>query len=418
MNLVAPKLNLRYSKDSADEYLDLVSRRITEGHNNFALSCDDVVIHSLERCGFEPADTRRYVNGGCQETIVEGAGHTAGAYLYVLLPAIFDMSLNSSELSCAVESENVKATLPTVITDAPDFESFYSAVLSNTKRVIENACKNQVVIGRKQKIINPCPLFSSTHKGCIENGRDYTEGGAAYNFSTLCLCGIATLTDSLYAIKRLVYDTERVSLREFREILLNNWQGAEDLRTECIRLPKYGHGIDEVDALANRFIGDLNEFVQTIENERGGKNILSMFTYYLYKTFAKYIRATPDGRSDGDYLSQGVSASRIQKSKSVTEILGTVKTADYARISGIHVLDLMFTPDIDEKRLSAIIRAASDYGCANLQLNCLSREQLIDAKRDPEKHRSLIVRVAGLSVYFVNLEESIQDEIIGRAFCK
>ena len=418
MNLVAPKLNLRYSKNSPDEYLRLVSRRIIEGHNNFALSCDDIVIPSLEKCGFAPEDARRYVNGGCQETIVEGAGHTAGAYLYVLLPAIMDMSLNSSELSRSVKSENVRATLPTVITDAPDFESFYSAFLDNTKRVIRNACENQVVIGKERKNINPCPLFSSTHKGCVESGRDYTEGGARYNFSTLCLCGIATLTDSLYAIKRMVYDSKRLSLGEFSEILLNNWQGAEDLRRECIKLPKYGHGIEEVDTIANRFIGDLNEFVQTIENERGGKNILSMFTYYLYKTFARYIRATPDGRCDGDYLSQGVSASRIQKSEGVAEIFETVKRVDYARMSGIHVLDLMFAPNIDEERLASIIKLGSEYGCANLQINCLSREQLIEAKRDPEKHRNLIVRVAGLSVYFVNLEESIQEEIISRTFCK
>ena len=414
MNLVAPKLNVRYSQNSPEEYLRLISRKILSGHNNFALSCDDIVIPSLEKCGFETGDARRYVNGGCQETIVEGVGHTAGAYLYVLLPTILDMSLNTSEISRSVESENVRSSLPDIIRHAPDFESFYAAFFSNVERLLIKTSENQVIMGAEQKNINPCPLFSSMHEGCVENGKDYTEGGAKYNFSTLCFCGLATLIDSLYAIKTMVYDRGRLSLEQFSGILLNNWEGNEKLRRECVRLPKYGHGIHDVDQLANRFVGDLNRVVCGIKNERGGTNIMSMFTYYLYKTFAKYVRATADGRYDGDYLSQGISASRLQENRSITEVFETVRNVKYGRLSGISVLDVILTPDVGEENLVAFIKAAGAYECANLQLNCLSREQLIEAKANPEKHKNLIVRVAGLSVYFVNLEESIQDEMISR----
>lgn len=417
MKLVAPKLNLRYSKEAPEEYLRLVSKKIIEGSNVFALSCDDAVIPSLEKCGIETIDARRYVNGGCQETIVEGAGHTAGAYLYVLLPAILDMSLNTSD---AAESlgEETQTGLPDRITDAPDFEEFYSAFLANVKKVIQKASERQIIMGTEQKNINPCPLFSATHAGCIENGKDYTAGGAKYNLSTICMCGIATLTDAMFAIKTMVYDRRVLTLGQMAEVLLKNWENEEELRRTCLKLPKYGCGNMDVDAIAKRLVRDMNVFITEIPNERGGKNIMSMFTYYLFKTFAPYIRATADGRFDGEYLSQGIAAGRAQRDTNVVTLLNTVKNVEYTTISGISVLDVVLAPGIDEQRLSALMRASGECGCPNLQINFLSPEELRDARAHPEAHQNLIVRVAGLSVYFVNLEESIQDEIIGRSVQK
>ncbi|MBR3966546.1 MAG: hypothetical protein IKJ91_05680 [Clostridia bacterium] len=415
MNLIAPKLNVRYSKNSPKEYLKLISRKILKGYNNFALSCDDIVIPSLEKCGFDRADARRYVNGGCQESMVEGAGHTAGAYMYIFLPTVLDMSLNPSEVSVNIESENMRGALPDIICDAPDFESFYSMFLSNLKKLLEKAAENQVIIGKEQKNLNPCPLFSSMHEGCIKNGKDYTEGGAKYNFSTICFCGLGTLIDSLYSIKAMVFDRKNLSLKSFADILRNNWEGSEELRLECIKLPKYGHGINEVDMIAERLVEDIDSFVLKIRNERGGTNITSMFSYYLYKLFAKYVRATADGRKDGDLISQGISPGRLVESRSITEVLETVKNVKFNRLSGISVLDLVLTPNIGEDNLVALIKTASECECPNLQLNCLSRKQLTEAKEHPEKHKDLIVRLAGLSVYFVNLEASMQDEVIGRS---
>lgn len=328
-----------------------------------------------------------------------------------------DLSLNPSELCNTVDSPNVQAALPSVINDAATFDAFYDQFITNVQNLIQNACKFQVTMALEQKNINPCPLFSATHEGCNENGMDYTAGGAKYNISTICLCGIATLIDSLYAIKTLVFDRREISLSDFSEILLSNWENQEALRHRCMSLPKYGHGIKDVDLLAHRFLGDVNHFVTQIPNERGGKNILSMFSYYLYRTFAPYVRATADGRKDGDYFSQGISPSHLQKSNSSTEIFETIKNVDYSRISGISVLDTLFAPCLDKYRLAAFIKSAGESKCANLQPNLLSPEELMDAKVHPENHKDLIVRVAGLSVYFVNLEEAIQDEIINRNFC-
>ena len=415
-HMVVPKLNLRYSKNSPDEYIDLISKYAALGHNNFALSCDDIVIPSLMRAGVSEEDARAYLNGGCQETMVEGKGHTAGAYIYIILPSILDNSMNKCEVDTVLNNTEAMHRMPRVITKADNYEDFYEKLLYNMKKVIGNAISDQVVMGKRQKDINPCPLFSSMHEGCVEKGLDYTEGGAKYNLSTVCLCGIATLIDSLYSIKTLVYDKKAVSLDEMRSALLNNWEGYDDLRKQCIRLPKYGHGNFEVDIIAKRVIDDLNKFVNTLENERGGKNILSAFSYYLFKTLARCVRATPDGRMCGDYLSQGISASRIGKTKSAFEILDTMKTVGYNLLSGISVVDLMLDENIGEKNMSAFIRTFGTSGCPNLQLNVISRDKLIEAQKFPNEYAHLMVRVSGLSLYFVNLERSKQNEIISRRF--
>ena len=255
------------------------------------------------------------------------------------------------------------------------------------------------------------------HEGCIESGRDYSEGGAKYNLSTICLCGIGTLTDSIYAIKKLVYEDKVISLSELRRALLNNWEGAEDLRMQCIHLSKYGHGNEEVDEVAKAVIADLNAFVTSLDNERGGKNILSTFAYYFHKNVAQCVRATADGRAAGDIFSLGISASIIAKTRSATEVLDTIKTVGYNLLSGISVADLMLNEGIGRENVSAIIRAYGASGCPNLQLNVLSREKLIEAQKSPSEYAQVIVRVSGLSVYFVNLEKSKQDEIIGRSYC-
>ena len=416
-HLIAPKLNLRYSKNSPDAYIDLISEHAIKGHNNFALSCDDVIIPSLMRAGISEVDARAYLNGGCQETMVEGKGHTAGAYLYVLLPSVLDLSLNECEVAAVLQDAAAMRRMPIVIEEAESFEIFYEKLLSNLKKIIGNAVGDEVVMGKRQKEINPCPLFSSLHEGCIESGKDYTEGGAKYNFSTICLCGIATLADSVYAIKRLVYEDKVITLSELRRALLNNWEGAEDLRMQCLRLPKYGHGNEEADAVAKRVIADLNAFVTSLENERGGKNILSTFAYYFHKNVAQCVRATADGRAAGDFLSQGISASILAKTRSATEILETIGTVGYHELSGISVADLMLNEGVSRENMSAIIRAFGASGCPNLQLNVMSKEKLIEAQKSPAEYAQLIVRVSGVSVYFVNLEKSRQDEIIGRSYC-
>ena len=416
--LITPKLNCRYSKNSPEKYLKLLSEYILKGHNNFALSCDDVIIPSLLKCGVSLEDARRYLNGGCQETMIEGAGHTAGAYLYILIPEILNLTLLSPKAPQESVRERVRYMLPKLSQAPESFEEFYSDFIKNARIFIEGALNNQAELGRFQKDINPCPLFSTMHEGCIESGADYTQGGAKYNLSTVCFCGIATLIDSLFAIKKLCFDDKSVSFDRLKKAIDTNWENDKDLQILCRKLPKYGHGISEVDDMARLVMHDIDEIVTKIPNERGGKTITSTFAYYLFKSFSAYMRASADGRCDGEYLSQGISASKLCTPNSVTEVFSSVREAKFSDLSGVSVLDIQITQDFSVDTFCALLKAASDYGCPNLQPSCVCVEDLIKAKAEPENYKNLIVRVAGLSVYFVNLEDSIKDEIISRNLLK
>jgi len=415
-NLVNPKLNCRYSQNSPKEYLRLLSRSVLNKHNNFTMQCDDLIIPSLMHAGISEADARFYVNGGCQETMIEGMGHSAGAYVYINLARFLDLSLRPHHIPADHYSERVQSATPKVIRDVESFEEFYQKLLENIQNTLTKTQSWRVQLGSHQPDLHPCPLYSLTQKGCIESGKDYTAGGAKYNIATFCAYGLGTLTDSLYAIKTLVFDEQVLTLEEFNHILETDWENNELLRRRCINLPKYGHGNAEVDNIANRLIHDLNQIATAIPNERGGMDILSFFVYYHYKTSQKIVRATPDGRKNGDLLSQGISPSQLQSEKSISETAKSIQTADFSCVSGNAVLDirLPLSAGITEDVLADAILSLGKLGCPTVQPNVLSVQDLIDAKKHPEAHKDLIVRISGLSAFFVSLAEDIQDEIIAR----
>ncbi len=405
--LVNPKLNCRYSQASPREYLKLIGEANLVGHNNFALINDDVMIAGLEKGGVDTEDARLYVNGGCQETMIEGFGHTEGAALYVSFPRILDLFLRADKYEEFIRP----------VDQANSFEEFYGQFLNATKKFLSLVIDQRNIRQHFNKHSQPCPLFSVTQTGCIESGVDYTQGGAKYNFSTIAMVGMGTLIDSLYIIKSMVYDTKRLTINELNQVLANNWSGYEELRQTVIGLPKYGWGNAQIDTFASKVLSDLSEYIFTQRNERGGRYIPSLFAYYLFRDFSHSLRATPDGRKDGELISMGCAHSQLQKNKDITAPLRTMQYMDFTVCrGGCAVLDvkLPISKDMNADIFASFVYACGRYGCPTLQPNVVSEEELIDAKKHPERHKNLIVRVSGLSAYFIALDADVQDEIIAR----
>ncbi len=404
--LINPKLNCRYATDCPDEYLHLIGKALLAGHNNFVLISDELTVKGLMRCGVAERAARRYVSGGCQETMLEGYGHTEGAALYVSLPRILDLFLRPDEDDVFFPSLDA----------AESFEEFYRKFMDTLYLFFSVMTDQRNIRQGFQKDATVCPLFSATQEGCIENGRDCSAGGAVYNFSTVALVGLANVADSLYAIRTLVYERTRISLSEFNRALEANWESYGELHSEVLALPKYGHGSEDVDRLADRFLSDVTRIVKSFKNERGGSYIASTFVYYHFERLSKRLRATPDGRRSGERMAMGCSPSELQRGNGITEPVETMNHVDFSVCGGASVLDVSLphasglTTDI----LTAFVRTAFLLGCPTLQPNVLSREELLDAKCHPERHKNLIVRIAGLSAYFVTLSPSVQDEIIDR----
>ncbi|MBT3286914.1 MAG: hypothetical protein HN380_06165 [Victivallales bacterium] len=413
--LINPKLNCRVSSQSPREYLDLLSETVLAGHNHIAVLNDDVLIPANVRMGKSLADSRLYVNGGCQETIVEGCEHSAGAYYYFNLARVLDLCLQEAHFTAEDYSPEAQAVYPRPVTTAT-FAEFYTAFVRQLRRVMHAGAKWLREAGMHWPEVLPCPLFSSSLTGCIAKGRDYTAGGAKYNPAGIALVGLGTVVDSLLAVQRAVFAEGWLSLHELRAALAGNWQDREPLRLRLLALPKFGHGEEEADQLAGTFSSDLTAMVAEMTNERGGPYQPSFFVYYAFVRLGVMTRATPDGRRDGEMLSQGVAPSRLRPANSLTEAIRGLGQIDFRDYPGNAVLDAQLPAGtMQADTLSAVIGTFIQNGGPTLQPNCVSVEDMRDAKLHPERHPALTVRISGLSARFVALADDVQDEIIARA---
>ncbi len=411
-----PKPNCRFSASSPQAYLELIAANVLAGHNNFALLNDDILIPACVRAGKSEAEARLYVNGGCQETIVEGVEHSAGAYYYFNLARTLDLCLQPLVFEPQHERRpDLEALLPTAIADAADFDAFYARFMGDLRRILGLGAGWLRELGHLTPEVQPCPLFSATLAGCVEQARDYTAGGARYNSSGLALVGFSTVVDSLAAVQRAVFVEKWLTFAGLQAALAANWQGHEALRARLIALPKFGHGDAGVDAIATRFSRDIAEFAAGLENERGGCFQPSFFVYYMFQGMAGDVRATPDGRRAGDLLSQGVAPGRVRPATSMTTVFRDLAAIDFRGFPANSVLDVQLPLGrLTPPALAGAMRSFAQLGGPTLQFNCVSPEQLRDAQVHPDRHQDLLVRISGLSAHFVALPRTIQDEIIGR----
>ena len=417
-HLLSPKPNCRISADAPEEFLQQISESALGGHNNFALLNDEVLIPACVGAGKSLEEARLYVNGGCQETIVEGVEHSAGAYYYFNLARAFDLCLRPFEREPGqMDLPEAEKHLPSPLTADGGFEDVYAAVVSKTQALIRLGADWVRELGQRTWEIQPCPLFSSMLDDCIVKAQDYTAGGARYNPSGICLVGFGTVVDSLAVIQRAVYDEEWLSLDELNRALAANWAGYEALRARLVALPKFGYDDPVTNALARRLAADLAKFVRNLENERGAGFQASLFVYYMFLRMGVQVRATPDGRYDADMLSQGVAPGRVRPPQHLTDVFRSITHIDFTDLPGNSVLDVQLPTGaaMQPTELAALIRAFAAMHGPTLQLNCVSPDSLRQAQLQPQQHRELIVRISGLSAHFVALDKDVQDEIINRA---
>ncbi len=406
--LINPKLNCRYGRTSPDEYLQLMGATIERGHNNFAFLNDDVLIPANIKGGKTERHARNYVNGGCQETMCEGVEHSAGAFYYFNMARYLDFFLQGSPQDLPFAFEQADGRFKT-------FEDLYESFLSSLKYAIHYGGELARSLAVDFWKYHPGPLFSSAIKGCVDRAKDYTCGGALYNPATVAMVGFASVADSLFAIRQSIFKAPFLSWPALMKALARNWEDDETLRQRMMALPKFGHGHEEADAFAARLAADLAAIICAMQNERGGFYQPSFFVYYMFVIMGQHVRATPDGRRNGDMLSQGTSPARLRTPENISAILQGIRHVDYTQYPANAVLDLNLGKDLAAGEIVApLLRAFAQYGGATLQLNCVDQQQLRDAQVHPDAHRDLTVRISGLSARFVCLHKELQDEIIAR----
>mgnify|MGYP001495173265 CR=1 FL=1 len=413
LGLVYPKLQVRFGKNTPRAQYDRVNREFLCGRNTIGIVSDETVVPVQCREGKRLEDVRNYVVGGCWEVTAEGCEHSAGANCYYNLAKAMNLAMLPDP---ALEADAGEHFAPA--TEAASFDEFYRIVMDNTVRSIRKMCAAIGTGGKITPEVLPAPFFSACMSDCLDNGRDYTVGGGRYNPHGLPLSGFATFLNSMLAIRHVCFETGRRTLAGIADAMRANWQGAEPLRRELIAAPRhFGDGNAETIAFAQKVLDTLADCTRDIEDERGGRFQPALYNYHwtILGDYAKGTGATPDGRLDGSYISQGVNPSRLTAADDLTTVFNTCRTLDLARFSAGSVLTVSLTRNgLNADLLAALEQAFLETGVEMLQLNCVNPEELRDAVEHPEAHQDLIVRLYGYSARFTKLAPQQQQEFISR----
>jgi formate C-acetyltransferase len=265
----------------------------------------------------------------------------------------------------------------------------------------------------------PAPFLSVITDDCIQKGLDYNAGGARYNHTFIQFVGIGSLTDSLAALKHVVFEDGNTSLEDFVATLDSDFQDQETLRQRLVnRLPKYGNDDDRADELMVRAFQMIFDAVDGRPNSKGGRYQIEMLPTTCHVYFGSVTGATPDGRRAGTPLSEGISPVQGADRNGPTAVIRSAAKMDHIKTGGT-LLNMKFTPALvsDESgidSLSHLVRGYFKLDGHHVQFNVVRADTLRKAQADPSAHRDLIVRVAGYSDYFCDLSTALQEEIIER----
>lgn len=391
-NLPDPKLLLRVSRNMPDDLLRLAVDCIATGIGCPLLCDDDVVVPAVEDFGYTHDDACNYVVSACWEPLAYGKS----------LEQNNIASLNYGLVTADVYMDEKFSAVK-------DFASLLELFRSKLSERVRQILRN--VSSRKWE---EDPLFSLFTEGCVESGKDISQGGAVYNDYGITAVGMSNAVNSLLNVKHIVFEDGKLTLESLRDSALNNYPD-EEIRAILDGHKYYGRDEEEVTALTNEINGFTAEMVKDWRNKFGGKLKFGLSSPN-YIEEGKHTPATLDGRKSGEPL--GVHISN-PKGVPYTELVMFASGIDYSGVrSNGNVLDYFVSPAIiQDKRgkFYAFTKSAVRAGFFQMQMNVVDSEKLIDAKNHPGKYPDLIVRVWGFSAYFDELPEAYKDVLIERA---
>ena len=463
VHLPMPSLSIRVWNGSPHELLIKAAELTRTGIGLPAYYNDEVIIPALLNRGLTLADAREYNIIGCVEP--QKAGKTDGwhdaAFFNMCRPLelVFSNGMDKGELVGIQTGDVTKMTT---------FEEFYDAYKKQMEYCISllvNA-DNAIDVAHAERV--PLPFESCMVDDCISRGISVQEGGAIYNFTGPQGFGIANMADSLYAIRKLVYEDKKVSMEEYKEALAWNYdkgldeQSVKDISemilkgmqdggmnvtedtakavfTTVMRLkpteeqlrrfteihhmidevPKYGNAIDDVDYFARDVAYTYTRPMQKYHNPRGGQYQAGLYPVSANVPLGGQTGATPDGRYAHTPVADGVSPSAGKDVKGPTAAATSVSRLDHFIVSNGTLFNQKFHPSAlagreGLEKFVSLIQTFFDQKGMHMQFNVVDRETLLDAQKHPEKYSHLVVRVAGYSALFTTLSRSLQDDIIRR----
>ena len=412
LNIYSPKIHIRVSDKTPPEFVKQILRCIRGGNSSFVLSNDNVIMKALRKVGVSERDARDYVLIGCYEPGVYG----------VELPCTGNGSVNAAKALEYVFTRGFDRRTGKQVgldTGVPETYAEFVDAVKRQRTWMLDICRNAVRhVERRYMSIYPDALLSCQMEHCVETGVDAYAGGAKYNNSSLYFHYIATLTDAVAAVKRLVFEEKRVGFAELGEILAADWEGHEKLRAMADALPeKYGNNNQTADEIMVEFSRFAANLITGQPNGRGGVFKASNFCIDHYVRDGAITGATPDGRHAGDPLSKNLCASTGKDKNGITALIGSVTKMDFTDYPNGSVLDIILHPTAVSGEdgldaMYAVIMTFFKAGGPAVHGNVFDAQQLRRAQAEPEKYATMQVRVCGWNAYFVNLSKAEQDDFI------
>lgn len=415
LDVYSPKIHVRVSENTPKDFIMLILASIREGKSSFVFANDPVVIKSLMGVGIEEKDAKDFTFIGCYEPAVYAheIGCTGNGHLNCtkMVEYVFTKGFD----------HNTKKQVGIDTGEPASFEEFKAAVKAQMKHAIDIALGVIIRAEKRYSKMYADPILSGMLTECLKAGADAFTGSAKYNNTSLYMHFIATLVDSLCAVKHLVFDKKLVTLSRLGEILLVNWEGNEALRQEALSCPhKYGNGDPIADELTVEFTDYFGSLITGRANGRGGRFKASCFTIDNYVKDAPYVLASPDGRKNKEPLSKNLCATTGMDKNGITALINSISKIDYTKFPNGSVLDFMLHPSAvqGEAGLEAfynLVKTYFDLGGMAVHGNVFSSDVLKAAQADPKKYSTLQVRVCGWNAYFVNLSRPEQDDFIRKS---
>jgi len=415
IHLLQPQANVQISHRTPDRFLKEACRVIRKGYGYPSVFNTDEVILEQLRAGKTVEDARQ---GGCSGCIETGSFGKEAYILtgYLNVPKIFELALNNGVDPLTGDRIGPQTGDPVRF---KNFDELYLAFDRQLQYIVDLKIKVNNYIERMYATYSPAPFLSVVIRDCIARGRDYYNAGPRYNTNYIQCCGIGTITDSLSAIKKHVFEENQISMPQLLAALHADFKEQEALRLRLFnKTPFYGNDEEFADSIMQRVYDSLFNAIDGKPNTKGSVYHLNMLSTTCHIYFGKKLGASANGRLATMPISDGTSPSHGADRKGPTAVIKSLRKMDQVK-SGGTLLNQRFLPSVLEgeagiENLTHLIRSYFKLNGHHIQFNIIDSKTLRKAQVVPDDYRDLLVRVAGYSDYFVDLDQHHQEEIIAR----
>jgi formate C-acetyltransferase len=415
MRLLQPSSNLQLSKKNPERFLKRGLEIVRKGWGQPSIFNADMVVEELLRQGKSLEHARESGISGCVETGAFGRE----AYIltgYFNVAKVLEVTLQNGFDPRTRKRIGIETGDPRSFAT---YEEFFGAFRRQLRHFLEIKIRGNNAIERLYAIHMPAPFLSSLVEGCIESGRDYNDGGPLYNTTYIMGTAPGSVTDCLSAVRHHVFDKQEVTMGALLGALDRDFEGTEELRLRLWnKTPKFGNDDAYADEILQSVFDAFYEEINGRPNTKGGMYRVNYLSTTCHVYFGSVTGALPDGRKAWEPLSDGISPMQGADRHGPTAVIQSAARLDHARTGGT-LLNQKFTPSLvmgedGLTKLAQLVRSYFKLDGHHIQFNVVTADTLRDAQREPEKHRDLIVRVAGYSDYFCDLTPALQNEIIAR----